>query len=73
MPGLSIAENIYLGNQHTKGVFVDYKTLYAESSRIQGEVGLGHRSPEELVGRLSTAEQQLVEIGRAYYFHTGFF
>ena len=66
VPGLSIAENIYLGNQHTKGAFVDYKTLYSESARIQAEVGLDHRSPEELVGRISTAEQQLVEIGRAY-------
>lgn len=66
VPGLSIAENIYLGNQHTKGAFVDYKTLYSESARIQAEVGLDHRSPEELVGKISTAEQQLVEIGRAY-------
>ena len=49
VPGLSIAENIYLGNQHTKGAFVDYKTLYSESARIQAEVGLDHRSPEDKV------------------------
>ncbi len=64
--GMSIAENIYLGNHPTKNKMVDYKKLYAESARIQEQVGLGHRSPEELLGKISTAEQQLVEIGRAY-------
>ena len=64
--GLSISENIFLGNHPTKNHMVDYKTLYANSKAIQDEVGLSHRSPDELLGKLSTAEQQLVEIGRAY-------
>ncbi len=64
--GMSIAENIYLGVQPKKGSFIDYKKLYADSLSIQNEVGLGYLSPETLLGRLSTAEQQLVEIGRAY-------
>ncbi len=64
--GMSIAENIYLGNHPTKHKMVDYKKLYADSASIQEQVGLAHRSPEELLGKLSTAEQQLVEIGRAY-------
>lgn len=64
--GMSIAENIYLGSQPRKGAFIDYKKLYAQSRDIQNEVGLGYLSPETLLGKLSTAEQQLVEIGRAY-------
>lgn len=64
--GMSIAENIYLGSQPMKGKLIDYKKLYADSKRIQEEVGLGHISPETLLGKLSIAEQQLVEIGRAY-------
>lgn len=64
--GLSIAENIYLGAQPTRNGFVDYGKLYADSRNIQEQVGLGHLSPATLLGQLSTAEQQLVEIGRAY-------
>lgn len=64
--GMSIAENIYLGVQPKKGGLIDYKKLYADSLSIQNEVGLGYLSPETLLGKLSTAEQQLVEIGRAY-------
>lgn len=64
--GLSIAENIYLGSQPTKKGFVDYKTLYENSARIQEEVGLAYLHPSTLLAKMSTAEQQLVEIGRAY-------
>lgn len=64
--GLSIAENIYLGVQPKKHGFIDYKTLYADSMEIQKQVGLEHLPPSTLLLRLSTAEQQLVEIGRAY-------
>ena len=64
--GLSVAENIYLGAQPLHNGFIDYKKLYADSARIQEEVGLGYLSPSTLLGKLSTAEQQLVEIGRAY-------
>ena len=45
--GLSISENIFLGNHPTKNHMVDYKTLYANSKAIQDEVGLSHRSPDE--------------------------
>lgn len=64
--GLSIAENIFLGSQPTHGGLIDYKKLYADSMNIQEQVGLGHLRPSTLLGQLSTAEQQLVEIGRAY-------
>ena len=64
--GLSVAENIFLGAQPVKHKFVDYKKLYSDSQSIQNEVGIGYVKPDTLLGRLSTAEQQLVEIGRAY-------
>lgn len=63
--GLSIAENIFLGSQPQKHGLIDYRKLYAESAEIQSRVGLDHRHPAVLLGDLSTAEQQLVEIGRA--------
>ena len=64
--GLSIAENIFLGAQPLKNGLIDYKKLYADSMEIQRQVGLEHHAPSTLLGQLSTAEQQLVEIGRAY-------
>lgn len=64
--GLSIAENIYLGAQPLNKGFINYKKLYEDSARIQEAVGLGYLHPSTLLGKLSTAEQQLVEIGRAY-------
>lgn len=64
--GLSIAENIFLGAQPKKNGFINYKKLYADSMEIQKQVGLEHRAPSTLLNALSTAEQQLVEIGRAY-------
>jgi len=64
--GMSLAENIYLGVQHKKNGFIDYKKLYAESMDIQQKVGLEYLRPDTLLSNLSTAEQQLVEIGRAY-------
>ena len=64
--GQSIAENIYMGVQPKKRGLIDYKKLYADSAEIQDQVGLGYLPPSTLLMRLSTAEQQLVEIGRAY-------
>ena len=64
--GLSIAENIFLGAQPLKNGLIDYKKLYADSMEIQRQVGLEHHAPSTLLGQLSTAEQQRVEIGRAY-------
>jgi len=64
--GMSVAENIFLGVQHKKNGFIDYKKLYAESMDIQQKVGLEYLRPETLLFELSTAEQQLIEIGRAY-------
>lgn len=64
--GMTIAENIFLGVQPKKHGFVNYKKLYEDSAEIQRQVGLGHLSPATLLTKLSTAERQLVEIGRAY-------
>lgn len=64
--GMSIAENIYLGVQPKHNGLINYKKLYADSMAIQEQVGLGYLRPSTMLGTLSTAEQQLVEIGRAY-------
>jgi len=65
---LSIAENILLGQIPVKGAakLVDYKTMYSSVQDIMEEVGLGHRKPTDMVGILSVAEKQLIEIARAF-------
>jgi ribose transport system ATP-binding protein len=66
VPGMSIAENIYLGVQPQKRGFIDYKKLYSDSMEIHKQVGLEYLSPVTKMINLSVAERQLVEIGRAY-------
>lgn len=65
---LSIAENILLGQIPTNGILrkVDYSTMYDSVKEIMEMVGLGHRNPHDLVGILSVAEKQLIEIARAF-------
>ncbi|HEV7499717.1 MAG TPA: sugar ABC transporter ATP-binding protein, partial [Vicinamibacteria bacterium] len=65
-PDLSVAENIVLGAEPARAGVV----RRAESRRLARDVlaRLGHSdiAPEAIVGRLSVAEQQLVEIARAF-------
>lgn len=66
---LSIAENIFLGRE-PKGVLgsINWKRLYADAQALIDRLGL-KRAPEVLVGELSIAEQQLVEIAKAISFN----
>ena len=61
---LSIAENIFVGNLPRKHGFIDYKTLYAESLRIQRIVGLGHLHPSLKALNMTVAERQLLELAK---------
>ena len=65
---LSIAENILLGQIPTGGFMkkVDYRTMFDKVRGIMELVGLGHRDPHDMVGILSVAEKQLIEIARAF-------
>ncbi|BBG00120.1 monosaccharide ABC transporter ATP-binding protein (CUT2 family) [Pseudonocardia autotrophica] len=65
IPHLSIAENIFLGNER-RGRFglVDWARTHREAAQLLGEVGL-EESPSTPVGRLGVGKQQLVEIVKA--------
>lgn len=67
---LSIAENIFLGRE-PKGPIgnILWKQLYSEAQVLIHRLGL-MCSPKTLVGKLSIAEQQLVEIAKAISFNT---
>jgi ribose transport system ATP-binding protein len=64
-PDLSVMENIMLGIEPTMGPFLKWSEIKAISRRALDEVGLQDIAPETIVGELSIAEQQLVEIARA--------
>ncbi|CAN7573093.1 sugar ABC transporter ATP-binding protein [Rhizobium sp. LjRoot30] len=65
VPTLSVAENIFLGRMPT-GRFglVDWQKVVSETVDILGRLGV-EIDPEEIVGSLSVAQQQMVEIAKA--------
>ncbi|RBY77625.1 ABC transporter ATP-binding protein [Geodermatophilus sp. TF02-6] len=65
VPYLSIAENIFLGNERRgRGGLIDWNKANAEAGRLLDEVGLTE-NPVTPVGQLGVGKQQLVEIAKA--------
>ncbi|MCW2131562.1 sugar ABC transporter ATP-binding protein [Arthrobacter sp. VKM Ac-2550] len=65
VPHLSIAENIFLGNERRgSGGLIDWHRAHAEASELLDRVGLREKSTTP-VGQLGVGKQQLVEIAKA--------
>lgn len=67
-PFLSIAENIFLGNEQAHNGVMDWDTTRAKASRLLERVGL-NESPDTRVMDLGVGKQQLVEIAKALSKH----
>ena len=63
-PYLSIAENIFLGNERARRGFIDWDETNAEAAKLLARVGLGD-SPTTIVRDIGVGKQQLVEIAKA--------
>ncbi|GHC67750.1 xylose ABC transporter ATP-binding protein [Streptomyces flavofungini] len=65
VPYLSIAENVFLGNERTtaRGL-IDWNTTLREAARLLNRVGLRDK-PQTPVADLGVGRQQLVEIAKA--------
>ncbi len=63
VPGMTLAENLFLGRWPRKGGVIQYAEMEAEASEAMGRLGLD-RAPNTLVASLSPAERQLLEIAR---------
>jgi ribose transport system ATP-binding protein len=63
-PDLSVAENIMLGVEPTRGPLVKWRDLHEQARAALAEVGRRDLPLDKPAGRLSVAEQQLVEIAR---------
>ncbi|GAB3081870.1 multiple monosaccharide ABC transporter ATP-binding protein [Micromonospora schwarzwaldensis] len=65
VPYLSIAENIFLGNERRgRGGLIDWHRTNAEAAALLRSVGL-HENPVTPVHQLGVGKQQLVEIAKA--------
>ncbi|WP_226035164.1 multiple monosaccharide ABC transporter ATP-binding protein [Aquibacillus saliphilus] len=63
-PFLSIAENIFLGNERQSKQIMNWKETFSESKKLLDQVGLKD-SPETAVMNIGVGKQQLVEIAKA--------
>jgi ribose transport system ATP-binding protein len=64
-PHLSVAENILVGAEPTRFGLIDRGRMRETAARALAELGHDDIPPDAMVGRLSVAAQQLVEIARA--------
>lgn len=64
VPLLSIAENIFLGNERATGGVVNWRETEARTEDLLTKVGLSE-SPKTLIDKLGVGKQQLVEIAKA--------
>ena len=64
VPLLSIAENIFLGNEQAKGGVIDWDTTRDGARKLLSMVGLSE-DPDTLVTNIGVGKQQLVEIAKA--------
>jgi putative multiple sugar transport system ATP-binding protein len=64
IPELSIAENIFLGNEATGPFGIDWDATRTRAAELLARVGLDV-SPDEQIKNIGVGQQQLVEIARA--------
>src|SRR5512146_2594286 len=68
VPGLSVAENIFLGRLPIKNKIIDWPKVYQMTSLLLQQMKVDI-NPRELVGRLSMWQWQVVEITKALSFN----
>ncbi|WP_424990417.1 multiple monosaccharide ABC transporter ATP-binding protein [Fluviibacterium sp. S390] len=64
VPLLSIAENLFLGNEQARGGIINWQSTFQQTEKLLRKVGL-KEAPSTLVDKLGVGKQQLVEIAKA--------
>ncbi len=64
VPLLSIAENLFLGNEVANGKVIDWQETFQRTGEVLRKVGL-HEPPSTKVEKLGVGKQQLIEIAKA--------
>ncbi|MDG4786988.1 sugar ABC transporter ATP-binding protein [Micromonospora sp. WMMD1102] len=65
VPGMSITENIFLGNEPRRGGAIDWKSANRQALELMARVGL-REDPDTLIKDIGVGKQQLVEIAKAF-------
>ncbi|MFC6083083.1 multiple monosaccharide ABC transporter ATP-binding protein [Sphaerisporangium aureirubrum] len=63
-PQLSVAENIFLGNERASRGFIDWNRTNRDAAELMARVGL-RESPTTQISDIGVGKQQLVEIAKA--------
>lgn len=66
IPTLTVAQNIFLGWEPTKGPFIDHRAMRKRAYDMLLELGFDI-DPNAIVAQLSRAQQQMVEITKAFH------
>ena len=66
---LSVADNIFIGRAHKRGIFIDDAMMHREAKKILDDLGIDLNT-HTMVGELSVAQQQMVEIAKAISFNS---
>ncbi len=69
VPHLSIAENIFLGNEPAANGFIDFRAMNRQASQLLASLGID-MNPRATVKSLTVAFQQIVEIAKAVSHNT---
>ncbi len=65
IPTLTVAQNIFLGWEPMRGPFIDHKTMRKRAHQMLLDLGFDI-DPNEVTAHLSRAQQQMVEITKAF-------
>jgi ABC-type sugar transport system ATPase subunit len=65
LPYRTVAENVFVGREPVRHGLVDRRAMEAHTAELLAELGEVSFRPGSLVGRLSVAQQQVVEIVKA--------
>lgn len=63
-PDLTVAENLFLGRELSRGIVVDDRAMNRRTAEVLASIG-AHCRPSDLVGDLPLAQRQLAQIARA--------
>ena len=63
-PDLTVAENLFLGRELSRGFMVDDREMNRRAAKVLASIG-AHCHPRDEVGDLPLAQRQLVQIARA--------
>ena len=63
---LTVYENIFLGDYHKKGIFIDKSRMIRETAELFRRLGIAV-SPETMVSELDASYKQMVEIARSLH------